>query len=430
MNNGIKSFAYSKFENGKLHIEFDKLIAIHENEYGDYASIINIIDNLIEFVNKDLFNIDMLDNMIFTNNIKMDLIRQKKIYIENRYTKQFDGIDPWLLNKLVNLDGNNRLTFDDGLSDTEQNYMIQDDILISKLESILFKNKDKFERWCRLSSYSIDFCERVIKTYLNLSNKINKYKNELYEIDYNIKDMDWTLEQFDNVIKVLLPINDNKYYNILYSLLHGYGFNIVRRIEGSHLYLDVNNPNPDYVYEITKISKFSPVIDTSLDVKYFGEYLLYLSKTDTSIHNIASVTPKIIQQIVPIIYRPEKFNDINYNIDKQNLLIEHLVNSIDRSDDDDKNSNIITNDLITDYLTSIKEIKQDFLDNYDPNVLTLITNYDTKEQFPSMVNEYTKQQIQDKRIIKNQYGGSLIHSNIYLRYLINKYNQYSRYNYK
>ena len=105
--------------------------------------------------------------------------------------------------------------------------------------------------------------EDYIYDYVNTQNSIYKKEKEILDIDHDAVKKKVNLKWFYKNLHIYQK-EDTKQKNITRALLHGFGDNIVRKIDKNRLYISILNPHPDSVYNIMKIYPKIQILDTLL----------------------------------------------------------------------------------------------------------------------------------------------------------------------
>lgn len=416
-SSGIKGFALSIFEDKRFKIKIDKVKNIYGNEYGDAITIINIMDKIINFVNNNIFKIGDRNNVL-SQNEQNKLLEQKKEYMRNKNNRSFKNIGKWVLNKFIKMDGNGQLTLSNELSKEEIQLFSRDDSIIYELGEMLEEKENIFKDWCKQNYLNSDTVKKCLIEYIKLSNSINRYNDKNYDVDYDAIAMstafDIPLDYFSKMIQVpaSVSISNKQEENIITSILYGWNYNIVKRMGGSQLFLDINAPSPQNVYEITPLTKKVKIPNTTLDKKHYGEYQLYLARDIETIMLINRIDPKKLPLIAPLTYKPEKYNSENFNIIQKEKELTKLLYSLGSNSQ---------SPLAKNYLLSIRKIKQDIVNSYDSMIWDKLSKLDPRNGFIKMLNNERNKQKEEIRFIK-QSGGKLEQNKI------NKENKIKNYN--
>jgi len=401
LGSGFKNLANTVNDNGRIIINIDKLKSIYGNDYSDSMAMIKILNKIIEYL-ATIINLDNLNELKIDYHIEYELNLQKKIYTanKNKTKPNYTGMYFKYLNKFISLDGQNLLSLSDEISQDEIIELLKDDILLDNLDIELLKNEDKIREWCELNYFNKITVENVIKKYFRIINTVNKLEKNLYD-NKELNILQTRLNEFDNMLKINpLSQYDSIEYNISRSLLHGYGYNIVRRLEGSELFVNINNPVIDNVFKISTITPKSKTLDTLLILNNSNsQYLLYLNRNNDNIAYIHIINPKIIQNTIPLYYSPKKWTIDKYNIDIFKHYVKELINKMGSSI-----MHMQQNNLINDYVHTVNSIKIDFLNNFESN---------TFESLNNMIGEQHGDVIKNSRLYENNILNNIIMNHNY-----------------
>lgn len=390
----IMSIAHGSIVNGRYKTDIESIKELYNNPYGDLIGLRNIATTILSFINQHYFNIDItatLDKITREN-----ILDQKKLYLKHRLDGKFNGIDEWLVKIFIKMDGNNKLdnTFD--ISDEEEKEYIKNNVNVSRLSTLITNDYDQFAEWCRINYFNSNIVLKYIVNYMYYINNIIKYDNELYNVDLDIKERDIKLNKLTERITPLDVSNDNINNNIIRSFAYGFSHNVVRKIDGSNVYIDINAVSPKYTYEIGTVNPKVPIKTTLFLDHDIYDYLLFIERDDTSIHIINSIEPKLLQKQT-ISYRPSKFYLEQYNINNQyDEITRTLSVSLQKG-----NHNIISSN----YIRTIKNIKKDFINHFDERIWEIVMQLNTDKPYKSLIALKRRKQAQITEFIKGQSGG-------------------------
>jgi len=263
----------------------------------------------------------MLDNAVYNKTNYDDITKEKRLFIDGIDKKNFKGIKYNNINKFLKLLHTGKIYFDNKLSDDEiiefRDSYPEPDIDHNIFDQKIIKNYiHKYRRLCRI---------------------IDNIQKRYYKIDYdNIRNIN--LEWFDNYINVNKTDDINS--NIIMSLLHGFRENIVKKIDGTPLYVSINNPDPTKLYAIKRMGR---KYDGFISKQYMSDYFLFL-KRDNKNEYINLLHPIKVHQFKPHIYIREyskeniknilqtMFNNINKKNLKSNMIhnFMYTINKIER----------------------------------------------------------------------------------------------------
>jgi len=419
LNNGVVKNLSLPSDIGRFdekNININK--TLYETCSGDVVSLIEIGNSIINYINSSIIDLSSLSGTKLTHSMQNKLLEQKRIYLDHKKDRNFKGIDRQTLNQLIDLDSNNKLVLSKEITEEEIKEFIRSNMNLTHLFNIFESNENRIKQWCSSIHLDYKFVTRFILSYAKIKNDIDKYISKNYEVDYNAKNRDMDFEKIEKMLKIVPDIGDKK-QKIIISLLYGFGFNIVRRVEGSNLFINVNSPHPKNIYSIKPVGRKLSNMDSFMKSSCIGEYLLYLNRNDDHIYNVSNVNPKLIQSTVSMIYSPYKFIPENYNMVKQNYLISDLIDKL-------KVGKFDIN-LKQEYINSVQSIRSDFVNSYNPIIWDSLMDFSTYSNHKLIIAQNKKLQDQYLKTIKGQTGGAVYvpekmnyYNNIYVKYLLFK----------
>jgi hypothetical protein len=124
------------------------------------------------------------------------------------------------------------------------------------------------------------------------------------------------------------------------------------------MFVLVSNASPSNITELAHVGR-SRILATMVKPTCVGQYVLHMftDVNNRSIHIINNVTTKMIQEVVPHLYRPERYNNID--IKEYHDAIKNINQYFSRD---------ITS-IAGEYIRTIEEIKRDMTKNYNFNRL-------------------------------------------------------------
>lgn len=265
--------------------------------------------------------------------------------------------------------------------------------LEDNLKSIIRTNDDYLRSWSDSNYLNYDKVKNFLEFYYKTLKSLNS-------IDKKKVDLNWFNDR-------IIPVPKYKAYSskdprkITVSFLHGFGLNIMHNISCTDLYMPIKNPSPD---NVNKISKTGRSLNTLLNKSSFSEYMPYLYFDDRNGFSIINrVVPDMIQNTVPFSFSPLAYTPERYQLNRNKEAIEHLITSLDICSDTKKTEQL-TNTLVPSYLSSLKTIKRDMINNYTPDVYTRLESIDDSHKFKEYLQNQIKDHLEQKRSM--QTGGS------------------------
>nr|QBK88493.1 MAG: DEAD/DEAH box helicase [Mimivirus LCMiAC01] len=431
MSMGIANLLSRIIIKGKSIIPIQKVRGIYGDKISDSSGLLNIINNLFKYLVKNGISLDVNNQprgfAAGILNIIRSIKSDKKIYIANRESKDFSKLTKKYkknselvkrINRLIYLDGINKLSNSDEINDAEEKEFIKIDVLDDMLNKI-YDNMDIFDEWWKKNNINNVSMLQYIKSYIQFNNKLYKIINPGFrEIDYDNDDKGVDFEWFDKNLMVKY-IDDNKRIGITHALLRGYGYYVVKKMNKTKLYIHINAPDPANMYMIKTIHPKVKIEDTLLHDMYRHEYMMFLRiYGGEEIYMLHPVTPKMIQSNVYDTYKPEKILEkyLDDTINIHRTTINKMISSIDSTKEDDYRFKLRSN-MVGNYISTLNQIKMDMMNNYDPNIWNTIKR-------SSNVSQQHNQYAAIRKMNGQQYGGKNINykntSSVFIRYLAGK----------
>lgn len=346
LNGRLENLSYTVSTKYNTRVsQLSKLQDIYGTCISDTCSLLSIINNILTGIGNLSTDLSRMINRILTDKVtineEIEMIEIKQKYLKGKETNNYAGINTATLDKLLKLDYSNKLQSNNKLNDIEKKELV-DEIDTS----VLNDNSEKIKRWCFTNYLNYDTVTDYIKTLGKLINQLGNYNYTKFEyFDKNISNV---------------KITDNKCENMTRVFLSAYPSNIVKKIDGTDLYTPLLNPSPIYIYSLNNVT---------LMKKYcYPDYILYIGTADYE-RNMLSIIHKIdpitIQQIVPFVYPPEKFQKSVYDMKLQEKSIEYLLSSMYSDYDKRQKQKKLAYNIIGNYLRTIQKIRQDMINNYE-----------------------------------------------------------------
>ena len=415
LNGQMSRLAYVTIENGQEVNSFDKLVHAYGTCFGDSCSLISAINAIFDglsVMSIDLkLMIDSLRNRLkLGKNYKVTDDSNIMTMKQNYLNKQYNDIDIDTFNKFKKLDSTNRLSSDNQLSDAERKELVKEDAMLLNPNIVLETNADKISYWCKRNYFNPEVITSYIKGLVSFLNEVYKYENKIYDIDNDLSDHGVDLPWFDQKLtNVKLDENNDKCENITRAFLTAFPSNIVKRIEGSQLFIPILNPAPQNTFGIGGVSGFPVIKNALLKQNCYPDYLLHLFSNyeKNTISYVHKVTPETIQAMVPFLYLPSKFKYGYYDENAQKEAIEHLTLQLTKNLEPKDKKRKITYGLVSDYVKTIKKIKKDMVQSYTPTIYENLQSLSDDPNFEKSMSELTKREEDERRNI--QYGGNGYH---------------------
>ena len=374
----LSQVAYLQIENKNPKSSLELFKTKYGNQYGDIISVINIANNILNFLEKELYvNINQIHDDKISPVFLANMTKQKIIYMNGKKDNNYGNIKEKTLKFFSKLDGINKLSSSNDINSEEQKEFIKNDFFNNLFGEIIDNNLEKIKVWSKQNYLDHKFVQYFLMGYIKMNNKINKHERNLMDIDYNALNYNVPLSLFDKMLQIA-QIDEKYENNVIKAMMHSYSANIMRNINGTKFYINIAYPNIKYVYSIKKVSTGSN-IDVSL-IPQKNTYLLFISINNDEIICVNNITSKFIMETCYNIYTPKKLSSLV--IPTHRAIIQDLVKSLIGMPSD--KSKIITN-----YMDSIVSIKNELLPLYSPH----LWNYNLY-----LNNDYIKNDVTNKNI--------------------------------
>jgi hypothetical protein len=333
--------------------------------YHNVVKIKNISNKVTQYDNDSEYIIDILksfDTFLTRNHIPISITSQDLLKIYSKEKNSGIGSVTNVIETLSNIKS------DVDEEREEFKYRLQN-MVFRDLDD--FVNKSMIPRWC-LDFYNID--PKIMKLYLTKRAKFNQMIHDNFSDDIikNINDMrNVIIDKSTNQIKL--------------TILLSYPLNIVKLItkEDNNYYLSVYNVDIHNIFSINKFNKFRspPAVykdvtfkhfdfNTFVNDSYLSNYILYLNeKIGKTISILHCVTPKELR-CLSYIYNLKFINEIK--IDRKSIT-EYVNEKMDCETVKCSFENKILVATLSNYVSTINEIKRDLSKVYDSNLHKLIS---------------------------------------------------------
>jgi hypothetical protein len=432
LQSSLLPLAKIKEVDGQTVKEFQELLNVYGQTSGDSMALIKIAQDIIGFINKNIVKIDQ--PVTISPAVIQNISNQKSEYIKKSKDKNFSNIDPKLLKILINLDHNGKLSREPGLTPKEIENIIKTDGNIDEIIYQISNHKNKIDSF--FTHLNSDTIISFVSKYLILKQGLYKYETGITD---NKDDTVVTLSWFDQRLSIIEKPQNNS-IAVIRSLIHGYGYNVAKRIKGSHLYVNINYPEPESVQQIKLISKKDntnvryknvkdnkafAVYDTFLKPEYTGEYILYLATDIRGYVFIHTVKPSDVQAAYPYLYTPSQLKK-NINIyEKNKKAVSNIVKSLNKGE-----RSILTVELIGNYNHTLDTIRSDFLNAYNSRIWNTLKKMDESERYAKDIENRRKMEDTIKRDGSSYQSGGhedknqpSYFLNAYMTYLYRKLNK-------
>lgn len=421
MRSGVKSLflPYDKTDPNKGRL-------VYENMYGDANGLLKMVDGFLGVLKHDIFKEKQKQ---FTKQYIRNLEELKKRYIHNRETKNFSGMDKNLVEIFIKLDNEDKLKFTEKIDEDELDNYIDDNINVNIAIQDVYENKS-LERYCEQTNLNIKSIRNYIKEYYLFQNKLFKINAKIVEVDPLEKDYNIKFTEFDKMLDIVSQ-TDTEDKKIIKSLLHGHGFKLAKRMDGSKLFVLLNSINLAGVVKIKSVNPKAPHIYDSLIQKYIGDYVMFFGRDGADISLIQNVDPVMVQQCVPYIYTPQQLKAHKFGLEH----VRKDTNAVLKLMSMGKSSEMVDELKIPKIYETGRIIINDMLNSYNPLIWTKLQNLENdqnkKEQYIRYLDE-----MKTKQTKSVQAGGQInqpIHrsniynmNNLYIRYLASKMLKYNK----
>lgn len=424
-----KEIVYDGMINGRYTIKFEEALKLYGNCYGDSYALINIGTDIIKLFTGIINGSTNKNIDIFTYNINSssfnDFQKDKELFFKNNYNM----IDKNKLDQLIKMNNNNQLSRTQTLTSAELAILNIDKVNMNMYIDII-KNPiyiDTINEWCKKKLLRYTNVVNFFENYIRLFNELRNYDNQLVDIDNEITKRTVTGIE-TRYTPILIDKNTlDRYGCISVSLLHGFGYNLVKNISiinNTYFYISVFDPTIENIFNIEKL--FKPRFETKRKIlnntfiksSCLRSNILYISKSESDITGyeemnlIENIPINVISKVLPYMYDPNKFNTT--------IQEKHVKDFLRTIISNNKKSNIFSK-LTENYIKTINEIKKDLVNNYDKNIYEKMVVIDDRKNIRDIItNTYINlmktfngggnhvQYIENKKIIDNNYINNLI----------------------
>jgi hypothetical protein len=283
-------------------------------------------DAVIEIINQ-------YHSILKNQNVSFDLIDKK--YISSQDLKN-EGINLDVDESILLMGSKKKYT--DNLKDLKDIKKNQNKIRNVVIGNFIGKIKvNDVERWCNNNSIDMRTIIKYTQNFLEFKLMVNSIKTDEKYMEY-INEMKRKFGQISYVSPIKI------------SLIFGFPYNFVKRITGSTVYLSLRSPNFTNLYTSTR--------NTLIKEEFLGNYLLYLNNNidRDEIMFLHYIEPKEILLMAHIYSENLKMDK-----DKAGFIKEQFRKYQDDNRDKFIDPNI--NNVIVNYVSTIEEIKRDFINH-------------------------------------------------------------------
>ncbi len=369
LNGSIKTLIAGELIDNKYIVKIKELQNLYNEHYGDSCVLIKIIDAIFTYIHK--LN-------VYKTGIKSELFlkEQKAIYISGKYS----SVDPKLLKTFDKLTSSGKLEVStQDLSKAELTSLKTFNTKVELDTQQLDKHEKDFERWCTDHYLNYSVVRKYITQYVRFLNKFQAVDTELIE---------WFDSHLETITKIVPDTDNTRCMKIIASLLHGYNFNIAKRVGTTNFYILISYPDPKYVYNISEITH--DLHDTAL--VEFGDYIMFLNKSEYGLSLLHNVNPKLIQEIASNIYTAEKFSTAVYSGENSKKMIRHLISLFDTD------KKYVNSGLENSYAKTIEDIRMDMVNSYNPRIWYSYAKLHDSKMYRNSIERGPEQKIQPVQI--------------------------------
>ncbi len=263
--------------------------------------------------------------------------------------------------------------------------------------------KNNFKIWCESQYLNSDMVLSFIKNYNSLLRDIQKYKDNISNLDpeitnVQIKDLEW----FDTHTPKLLDLSQIQQEDkIKIALLQGYSYNVAKNIaiiKDNYYYINIFRPSIKNVYNIPKLFKVGyetkkKIINNSFlkDTSMYST-LLYINQDedndsgDIEITFIENIPPNIISQVIPQILDTSD----KYDTYLQEQEIKLYLNTLGVNQ-----KPLLLQKIIKNYIEILTDVKTDLYNNYDKNIFEKLKVVDDRPKIRELITDMFRDKISE-----------------------------------
>lgn len=396
----------------------------YKDKTSDLNSLLRIVDDILNFIDINIFKVkDMLDHYDDDGKALVEykdwLTIQKKEYIKNKDSGDYSKIHHNILDILIKMEGKGVLENTDTVSQDEINETIKYDFVVKHFMEAVNNNSSILKKWCENNHLNYDKTLYIAEFFVKLANNISKYQKKLYDIDYDEDDLSVDLEVIESYVKIN-SLDRHIHSNITSSFIHGYSFNIAKKLYGTRFFVLIKDPSINNLYEINSYKGFKYVPD-----KFFekdSEYIMFIQYgKDNTISVGTYIDPKHVQNTIAYTYMPQYYLPENYDVNWYKKYIDKLNSSMQS-----KKYSINTKN----YMNLVNDIKKDMLNSYNHSIWDSVGRLDGEEPREEFISLLVRQRNLQNRIYNSERTGLVggytrdtdcYNMNcLYIRYLVDK----------
>ncbi len=378
-----KLFSQYEFK-GKSFFNLEKGRDLYSSRYGDFHSVTHIATKIVKFIDNNVFKITDIYNKKLDKSKLNDFLLDKIDYLENYKTGNYQKVGYDMVNKLIQMDGRNKLSHKHDITEEEIEEIIKEDLFQGMVLSSIEKSDQILSQWCDRHYFNKVVVSKFVEKYIFYINKVYKILNKIEDIDYDIPEVDISLEWFDKRLPLVQEYKEK--YKITMPFLHSYGFNIAINVIKTPFYLPIVDPSPENIKSISKMGKY---LNTLIKDEYIGEYILFLGYGRmNSLYGINYVTPDMIQKAVPFIYSPSVYDPTKYKTDRNQEAIQKLLSGAEVGELNEK--------IVGYYLKTLGKIKIDMINSFDPKIYSSYNKLDDNPVFEKYLEHQRNRYLREK----------------------------------
>lgn len=382
INGSVKSLAIGNYKDGKYVVEIESLKQRYGSKYSDAVALIKIADDIINFTNRYINLIDFEQTVINYN--RSFILSEKQKFINKRYKEMNQNI----LQSLKKMESKNELFNTDSISEKEIFNLVKTNVMISAIYTIFEKNENNIKEWCKLNRLNYKTVLKFIDQYIRFKNNILKYEKRLNDEEYELISNYVPLSYYDVLPKTFDP---QKELIPTVCLLHGYGYQIGKRIGGTDFYIQTTAPDAEFVLPLKKIVPTVNIKDCLIDTSLL-DYVLFIAKSSEGISLLHNVLPEYIQKCVPFVFNPSNLNETSYPIDKY---VNNLTDQVSK----------IGYKEVTDYSNALQKIRYDMINWFQPSILYQYDRLDSSSEYKRFINIVQNENLSTTVATSMQSGG-------------------------
>jgi hypothetical protein len=260
INGEINALSFNTIINNKPIFQTESLLNMFgKDSKGDIYTMLNIIN----FIHQQI-----------DNNFKLNMEMLETTALNNYYKHIMGEIKDEDIDKLIKTKKIRTTKNKNNINLRQQ--LIKSNYLINLVDKQIIKNNEKITDICQKISINPVTIQKYFMNYISIKKNI---------LLLNLEN-EFNMQILLNGVKIKPIYKDN---SIMACLLHGYPFNVVKKMGNSKFYISTLNPYLENVYSITPISRNYLKPQIICNDTFLSDYVFYLNlKLDTNTISIVS----------------------------------------------------------------------------------------------------------------------------------------------